>query len=1506
MFAKTTWTKFLYLRIRAKNVHLWRYLLLLLSSVFFIGTAFVPGWLNAPGLNSPEAIGKFLNGKLPTVTPQGGAISWSVVPAFPNLKFKDPLVIVPHPNQNIMFVGSRQGVIHYFTLSPTVNSKTLFGDLSDLVAVVNDGGFLGMAFHPDFGKAGSPNRNYVYVYYSAKGPNGETGPNTFYYQTCFDNPKYYGTYLRLARYEVYDGTLTLNRSTEQRMVNLRLFNETHRGGGMTFGKDGFLYLTIGDQARTQTAQDISSNFEGGVIRIDVDRNPARSHAPRRKMGINAGTSEEISGVGYYVPNDNPWQDTGGSIFEEFYSIGHRAPHRMTMDKLTGDMWVGEVGHGSREEINFIQKGGNGGWPLYEGNMTGTEKLCNSHLITLNRGFYTPPVVDFLRTEANAIIGGYVYRGSKLPSIYGKFICGDYSQNRIFAVTNATGGGSKQVLTNFNPGRLATFGQDHEGELYLGGLGDNVSLYTLQSTGGTPEAPSLLSQTGAFKNLSTLEPTAGVIPYEMVEPFWSDGAQKFRWMAIPNDGSHNTADEKITFSENGNWDFPKGAVLIKHFELGGKRLETRFEVKGDDGQYYFLTYKWNSQGTDAQLLTASLDETLLVNGQNQVWHYPSRSECQTCHQSSVGSVLGPKTRYLNKSITYPKTGVKSNQLVTLSYLGILNQTISEDDVDDFITLVSKDDPNASLELKARSYLDVNCSYCHQPATGNRAVFDARITTPLNQQNLINGAVIDPLGIQNAAIIAPQSTARSIIYHRMNQAGTNIAMPTLGKNKVDAAGVLLISNWINSLQLPNNIALEAECALVGSKWSIQNASNASQGKYLSSPNLASPAAAPTTSADYVTFTATVSAPGSYGIFARTWTTNDGDDSFWVRVNGGTWYNWNKINYPYAINEFTWNQAGNWSSGNTSTPLTFTLNAGNNQIDFAYREPGARLDKIILVPSGSPIPTGFGDNAPTCGGTVETPITLSPIANQSNLLGSQISLHVQASGGTGALSYSAQGLPPGLGIQAGSGLISGTISGVAGNTYNVTVTVDDSDADPNDKKSVSFAWTVTAPVSSGQELWLEAECAQIGANWNKASSPDASKGEYLNSPNLTSLSAAPASPNDYVSFQFDISQAGTYKIFARTLTTNDSNDSFWIRVDGGTWYNWNKINSPYSITTFTWNQLGNWTGANNADPLTFNLGVGSHQLDFAYREPGAKLDKIAIVPNNNQTPSGLGGNNSNCGGVVVPNHDIWMEAECATVGALWTQGTQVSASNGKFLTSPNLSSILTVPSSPDGLVTFQFNIDQPETYKIFARTLTTNDGNDSFWIRVDMGVWYLWNKINYPFTQTDFTWNQLGNWTSSSGNSYTPLTFDLGAGSHTVDFAYREPGLKFDKILITQANTPTGIGQNASNCSAARGTRSTNLVQNPLIEESVEVYSAEIYPNPSERDGLLSVRLKSKEKQNYTLRLVNLQGETVLQETNLEQKENTEKIITLRLKNLAPGLYLLFIENKNKQEVRKLIIR
>jgi uncharacterized repeat protein (TIGR03806 family) len=312
-------------------------------------------------------------------------------------------------------------------------------------------------------------------------------------------------------------------------------------------------------------------------------------------------------------------------------------------------------------------------------------------------------------------------------------------------------------------------------------------------------PLLLSQTGAFSVTGSLTPSRGLIPYDLVVAFWSDGAGKLRWVAVPN--------EKIKFSPTGDWTFPKGTVFIKTFELSTdaanpgvkRRLETRLLVCDSNGGVYGADYKWRADNSDADLLSASQTEEIPVKSatgevHQQTWYYPSRPDCLTCHNPNTSGVLGVKARQMNRPFTYP-TGVTDNELRTWNHLGLFAPALNEGELADLPALAAADDAARSLQDRARSYLDANCSQCHRPG-GTVAYFDARYDTPLDKQEIIDGPVLIDQGIDRPRIISPHDIWRSIMFMRVNTVD-EIKMPPLARETIDRKGVQLLRDWITSL-------------------------------------------------------------------------------------------------------------------------------------------------------------------------------------------------------------------------------------------------------------------------------------------------------------------------------------------------------------------------------------------------------------------------------------------------------------------------------------------------------------------------------------------------------------------------------------------------------------------------------------------------------------------------------------------------------------------------------------
>jgi len=268
---------------------------------------------------------------------------------------------------------------------------------------------------------------------------------------------------------------------------------------MFFGSDGFLYFSNGDVGGANdsygAAQNISGGLFGGVFRIDVNQDPTKSHPIRRQpVSAYASNPPPSSTANYYIPNDNPFLDPGGSVLEEFYALGFRNPWRGCFDPPTGRIWFGDLGEDASEEVDIVVKGGNYQWGYMEGCVAGP-KPTPSQI----RGIDSPPLYCYPHTQGNeAVIAGFVYRGTQYASqLGGQFIFGDYISERIWAM-NYNGDTAPTVtqLCTLPPtvayANLSSFGLDDKGELYICrvGLGQNLwrLVLTNSASGGPLPAP----------------------------------------------------------------------------------------------------------------------------------------------------------------------------------------------------------------------------------------------------------------------------------------------------------------------------------------------------------------------------------------------------------------------------------------------------------------------------------------------------------------------------------------------------------------------------------------------------------------------------------------------------------------------------------------------------------------------------------------------------------------------------------------------------------------------------------------------------------------------------------------------------------------------------------------------------------------------------------------------------------------------------------------------------------
>ncbi len=776
----------------------------------FLSLALVPDLFNEDsGLQEAEAIAPYLNGVFSAQAPTPGADSatYTITNAFPHLTFIDPVELLELPDGRFMVFG-KSGHAWIFDNDPATTTKTLVMNLSSQTRVDGDGGLVGAVLHPEFGQEGSPRSHDFYIWYRYFPPGQGSGEKAF---------------MRLSRLTLNESMTWADVSTEFVMIQQYDQQSWHNGGGMFFGPDGFLYISVGDEGgandQYNKTQDITKWLFSGVLRIDVDmRGDTISH-PIRRQPINGSTPPAgwpgSFTQGYYIPNDNPWLDPNGGLIEEFYAVGTRSPHRMTYDAPTGNIWIGDVGQGSREEISLAPMGSNLQWPYREGNINGPKAKPNPLI-----GYDQAPVYAYNRSFGQCVIGGFVVRGDKYPELDGKYIFGDHETQQVWTLELGEMGNAQNLefllhVPTEGVGSkdgISSFARVSDGTVYIldlyGTNQDGGKIHRLvRNQHGVPPPPQWLSQLGVFTDMNTLATTAGIIPYEVNSPLWSDRSLKRRWIAVPNDGEFDSPGEKVGFDPDDFWTFPEGTVMIKHFDLpldetdptSIGRLETRFLVIGEGGLAYGLTYRWNATGTDAYLMNEEEEGEWLVTRSDasvytQTWSFPSRQQCMNCHNANAGHVLGLKAHQLNGEMLYPQTGITANQLVTWEHLGMFDQPLPP--VDELRRARPLHDLTASAEDRVMAYIDANCAHCHRP-NGAEGAFDARFSTPLAQKGLVNEPTVGMNSPAGQLVVLFGDTLGSEIWVRDSKPnGVYGSMPPLAKNVVDPHYMPVLTEWIMS--------------------------------------------------------------------------------------------------------------------------------------------------------------------------------------------------------------------------------------------------------------------------------------------------------------------------------------------------------------------------------------------------------------------------------------------------------------------------------------------------------------------------------------------------------------------------------------------------------------------------------------------------------------------------------------------------------------------------------------
>ena len=533
--------------------------------------------------------------------------------AFPGLSFSSPLCLrSPIGETKRLFVCEKTGDLE---LIPDVTAaapvKTIFLDLDQVLSARGESlltnseqGLLSAAFHPDFA-----NNGLFFLVYNVR----SGGLN----------------YQRLSRWKDPDITDTIaDPNSEDILIEMLNNAGNHNGGDLHFGPNGYLFMSWGDEGNQNdslnNSQYLDRDFWSSVIRIDVDLededdtasdgtgNDDENVRPNNHPAVKLVNGNPL----YEIPADNPW--LGATTFNgvsvdptatrtEFYAVGFRNPWRMSFD---GDeLWVGDVGQGAREEVTLAAIGTNHGWAWYEGDLNGPKFNNAINGASRTNATHTPPVWDYSHGsgefQGRSITGGFVYRGTNIPELTNKYVFSDYSSGNIWALERTDIPGEPNVERIAGEAGIAGFGPDpSNGDILLADLGNGL-IRRIVARDLDPTFPETLTETGIFSDLLILTPNAGVVPYGVNLPFWSDHALKQRWFALKN------TTDLINYSKDDPWDFPDGMIWVKHFDLElergnpntKKRIETRVIVRNQIAESVNLT-TLVSEGVEVKYLIPS--------------------------------------------------------------------------------------------------------------------------------------------------------------------------------------------------------------------------------------------------------------------------------------------------------------------------------------------------------------------------------------------------------------------------------------------------------------------------------------------------------------------------------------------------------------------------------------------------------------------------------------------------------------------------------------------------------------------------------------------------------------------------------------------------------------------------------------------------------------------------------------------------------------------------------------
>ena len=727
---------------------------------------------------------------------------------FPKLKFNHPLYIERDSANQRLWVICQSGQIWSFQDDAAVEQADSFIDLKhefqNLVAhpmAANVGSALAMAFHPDY-----PAVPVCWIMYTLVPKDGkvhlEDGTRVSRFQVTFDDK----------------GIPHCDASSER--VLLSWLQGGHNGGTLCFGPDGYLYISAGDgEVPTppdprRNGQDVR-NIMSTVLRIDV--NPTDDGPLYRIPEDNPFSKQTLEKIDPATIVELPNQFRLDEVLPEIYAYGFRNPWRMNFGP-DGQLWVGDVGWELYEMVYNVKPGANYGWSVIEGPHT---VLPNA-----KRGPtpIVPAAIAYSHSEGASVTGGFVYQGNRFPELRGQYIFGDFETRRIWASKiTPQADGSADTLTELNdlvsPAvRVVSFGEDTAGELLLLHY-DEGTIYGLDrndDTDQTANFPTTLSSTGLYSDTKNHQAAAGVLPFDINEPMWNDGATATRFLAVNgNKAMHALASPRRMQNSSLREviQFPVDSVVARTVTLNDDtnkpvRLETQvLHFNGMTWNPY--SYVWNAEQTDATLAPAAGQKIDLSKygafAERNTWKVHSRSECMRCHNSWVGGTLAFTLPQLNLTpgadshiAAAQSTSAPQNQVAWYREIGLLTGAASPDSA----AMVRSTNTSSDINTRARSYLAANCAHCHQNGAGGTATIDLRFESTNEECKTIGAAPAQgTFQIADAEIVAAGAPWKSVLLYRTACSGRG-RMPHIGSDIVDVAAVQLLREWITSLaDVPN---------------------------------------------------------------------------------------------------------------------------------------------------------------------------------------------------------------------------------------------------------------------------------------------------------------------------------------------------------------------------------------------------------------------------------------------------------------------------------------------------------------------------------------------------------------------------------------------------------------------------------------------------------------------------------------------------------------------------------